>query len=158
MGDRMRENRAKAIAAMGLVGRDGDGFNVTSPGFAKETFRVWKDEARKVRCCCEEFTERVTSQPDFRCEHILAVKFHLLKPQQQQQQAATPDKGLRGSEHVARTMAELVSPKQLAAIRINANSQGVDAEALCEEWLGCKPEELNKRAASAFLDRLKSRQ
>lgn len=157
MDDRMRENRAKAIAAMGLVERDGDGFNVTAPGFAKETFRVWKDEARKVRCCCEEFAERVKSQPDFRCEHILAVKFHLQSPQQHQQ-AVTPARDLRGGEHVARTMAELVSPKQLAAIRINANSKGLNAEALCVEWLGCKPEELNKRAASAFIDRLKSRQ
>src|SRR5262245_13556853 len=70
--------KAKAIAAMGLVGRDFEGFNVTSPGFAKETFRVWKDEAGRARCSCALYQERIASgDPRFRCEHILAVKFHL---------------------------------------------------------------------------------
>src|SRR5215813_12990695 len=70
-------NRAKAIAAMGLVGRDFDGFTVTSPGFRKETFRVWKDEEGKVHCSCAEFHERLKNEPRFRCEHIIAVKLHI---------------------------------------------------------------------------------
>jgi hypothetical protein len=58
---------------------------------------------------------------------------------------------------VAKTMADLVTPKQLVAIRAIANSQGVNAEAECLEALKCKPEELSRRAASAFIDHLKSK-
>ena len=50
-------NRAKAIAAMGLVERDYEGFNVVSPGIKKETFRIWRDEEGRVRCTCAEFEE-----------------------------------------------------------------------------------------------------
>jgi hypothetical protein len=70
-------NKAKALAAMGLVARDYEGFNVTSPGFRKETFRVWKDQEGKIKCSCNEFTDKSLGDPKFRCEHILAVKFHL---------------------------------------------------------------------------------
>jgi len=52
-------NRAKAIAAMGMVERDYEGFNVVSPGIKQETFRVWRDEDSHVRCSCPEFQERI---------------------------------------------------------------------------------------------------
>src|SRR5689334_11771889 len=73
-------NRAKTIAAMGMVERDYEGFNVTSPGINKETFRVWRDEDGQVRCSCADYEARVDSEPRYRCEHILAVKFHLEPP------------------------------------------------------------------------------
>ena len=73
-------NRAKAIAAMGLVERDYEGFNVVSPGIKKETFRIHRDETGRVRCTCVEFEERAGEDTRFRCEHILAVKFHLEPP------------------------------------------------------------------------------
>src|ERR1044071_9077215 len=73
-------NRAKTIAAMGMVERDYEGFNVTSPGIKKETFRVWRDEDGRVRCSCTDYEEHVEAEPRYRCEHILAVKFHLEPP------------------------------------------------------------------------------
>jgi hypothetical protein len=68
-------NRAKAIEAMGLVGKDSEGYNVTSPGFRKEVFRVFKSEQGQVRCSCVPFNEKIAEEPRYRCEHILAVKY-----------------------------------------------------------------------------------
>jgi hypothetical protein len=312
-------NRAKAIAAMGLVGRDYEGFNVTSPGFRKETFRIWKDEEGHIKCSCAEFQERITSEPRFRCEHILAVKFHLettedeagqtenadetpepvafvepmanqpeddnqyklfedkmenrvipfdqllkrlsqsIQPEMVKQRVGWRDRqgrehevdyvewhtvadlldricpdwshqvnsikqigdlvavtasitiqgvtrqgvgtgsaydetGIKKAEHdalkraavkfgiarelyrkeeevisekaeqpsfprepMAKTMAELVTPRQLVAIRAISNSQKIDAEAECKELMQCKPEELSRKAASAFIDYLKAK-
>ncbi|HKG23269.1 MAG TPA: SWIM zinc finger family protein, partial [Blastocatellia bacterium] len=73
-------NRAKAIAAMGLIERDYEGFKVMSPGIRKESFRIWRDEEGRVRCSCPEFEEKSGQEARFRCEHILAVKFHLEPP------------------------------------------------------------------------------
>ncbi len=56
------------------------------------------------------------------------------------------------SQPVAQTMADLITPKQLVAVRSIANSKGLNAEQLCEQELKCKPEELSKKAASWFLD------
>lgn len=291
-------NRAKAIAAMGMVERDYEGFNVVSPGIKKETFRVWRDEDSHVRCSCPEFQERIAADARFRCEHILAVKFHLEPPGEADDdtntgenagrviampfaetlkelaQAVSPElvrqrigwrdsagrqhevdyvewhvvadlldricpdwshevtgikqigdyvavtasitirgvtrqgvgtgsaydeKGIKKAEHdalkraavkfgiarelyrkeeeaapqkngaamneapqfprdpVAKTMADLVTPKQLVAIRAIANAQNVNAESECLEMLKCKPEELSRRAASAFIDHLKAK-
>lgn len=297
-------NRAKTIAAMGMVERDYDGFNVVSPGIKKESFRVWRDEENRIRCSCSEFQERAEQEPRFRCEHIFAVKFHLEPPDAENadakreeyqgngnggevivmpfaetlkelSQAVSPElirqrigwrdhsgrehevdyvewhvvadlldricpnwshevlnikqigdyvaitasitiqgvtrqgvgtgsaydeKGIKKAEHdalkraavkfgiarelyrreeeaapqkngdamngnqqqfprdpVAKTMADLVTPKQLVAIRAIANSQGVNAETECLEALKCRPEELSRRAASAFIDHLKSK-
>jgi hypothetical protein len=76
----MREKRAQAIAAMGLVTRDGDRFRVATPGLRnkQQSYEVWRDENAKVRCTCLEFEENVVENAAFRCEHILAVKFSLL--------------------------------------------------------------------------------
>ena len=311
-------NRAKTIAAMGMVERDYEGFNVVSPGVNKETFRVWRDEEGRIRCSCAEFENRFEHQPRFRCEHIFAVKFHLeppdeaadenhvetLKPQMNAQESQSParhedgddgqvismpfaetlkelshavspelvkqrvgwrdrmgrehevdyvewhavadlldricpdwshqvhqikqigdfvaitasitirgvtrqgvgtgsaydEKGIKKAEHdalkraavkfgiarelyrkeeesnpqkngsaasgahqqfprdpIAKTMADLVTPKQLVAIRAISNAQKVNAEAECLEVLNCRPEELSRRAASAFIDHLKSK-
>lgn len=76
----MREKRAQAIAAMGLVTREGDRFRVATPGLRnkQQSYEVWRDENAKVRCTCLEFEEGVAENAAFRCEHILAVKFSLL--------------------------------------------------------------------------------
>ncbi|HEY7914165.1 MAG TPA: Rad52/Rad22 family DNA repair protein [Blastocatellia bacterium] len=317
-------NRAKTIAAMGMVERDYDGFNVISPGVKKESFRVWKDEEGRVQCNCPRFDELRANDPRFRCEHILAVKFHLEPPDEEPiavtepagekqprrksaraaaaelfneetdhiesggklitmpfaetlkelSQAVSPElikqrigwrdrmgrehevdyvewhvvadlldricpdwshevlsikqigdyvavtasitiqgvtrqgvgtgsaydeKGIKKAEHdalkraavkfgiarelyrreeeeatekrsggasakadfprepIAKTMADLVTPKQLVAIRAIASAQAIDAEADCLEMLKCRPEELSRRAASAFIDYLKSK-
>lgn len=56
---------------------------------------------------------------------------------------------------VAKTMGDLITPKQLVAIRAIASAQGLNAETKCLEVLKCRPEELSKRAASWFIDYLK---
>ena len=301
-------NRAKTIAAMGMVERDYEGFNVTSPGIKKETFRVWRDEEGRVRCSCADYEAHVEAEPRYRCEHILAVKFHLEPPDEVINEAqpeieesdadhqnenggrviampvaetlkelshalspelirqrigwtdragrehevdyvewhvvadlldricpnwshevisikqigdfvavtasitiqgvtrqgvgtgsAYDEKGIKKAEHdalkraavkfgiarelyrkeeedaslkrpnaanaqsqfprdpVAKTMADLVTPKQLVAIRAIANAHGVNAEAQCLELLRCRPEELSRKAASVFIDYLKSK-
>lgn len=310
--DNLVVNRAKAIAAMGLVERDFDGFNVGSPNMKKETFKIWRDESGRVCCTCTEFEARSREDARFRCEHILAVKFHLEPPAEAMSEivsesneqgetenisalqidrpsraanfslvlrelsySVSPDlirqrvgwrdsagrehevdyvewhtvadlldricpdwshqvtqvkqigdfvavtasitihevtrqgvgtgsaydeKGIKKAEHdalkraavkfglardlyrreddmkanknldgvsairpeilkepTAKTMADLVTPKQLVAIRAISHAQRVNAETECLEVMGCKPEELSRRAASAFIDHLKSK-
>ncbi|MEP6923684.1 MAG: hypothetical protein ABI954_04395, partial [Pyrinomonadaceae bacterium] len=76
----MREKRAQAIAAMNLVTREGDRFQVGTPGLRSRSrfYEVWRDENAKVRCNCLEFEETSAIDAAFRCEHILAVKHSLL--------------------------------------------------------------------------------
>ncbi|MFY9222088.1 MAG: Rad52/Rad22 family DNA repair protein [Blastocatellia bacterium] len=73
----VRTKRAKLIAEMGLVNRDEQGFLVKSPTQNNENFRVWRDETGRVRCACPDFEKQSQIDPRFRCEHILAVKYHL---------------------------------------------------------------------------------
>ena len=75
-----REKRAKSIAAMGLVNRENDKFRVSTPSLRgrQTSYQVWRDAAGKIRCNCLEFEEAVVTDPAFRCEHILAVKYALV--------------------------------------------------------------------------------
>ncbi len=75
-----REKRAKSIAAMGLVNREADRFNVLTPSLRgrQTSYEVWRDEAGKIRCNCLEFEEAAVTDSAFRCEHILAVKYALV--------------------------------------------------------------------------------
>jgi hypothetical protein len=94
----MRDKRAQGIAAMGLVTRENDRFRVLTPTLRgrKQSYEVWRDETGKVRCSCLEFEEQVSSDQNFRCEHILAVKHSLLARNTEavtkQQPAATTEK------------------------------------------------------------------
>ncbi len=76
-----RKKRAKSIAAMGLVNREGDRFSVSTPSLRgrQTSYEVKRDEAGKIRCNCLEFEEAVIEDSKFRCEHILAVKFALVQ-------------------------------------------------------------------------------
>ncbi len=75
-----REKRAKSIAAMGLVNREGDRFHVLTPSLRgrQSSYEVWRDETNRIRCSCLEFEEAAVSDSGFRCEHILAVKYALV--------------------------------------------------------------------------------
>jgi hypothetical protein len=61
------------------------------------------------------------------------------------------------SVNLARNMGELVTPRQLTAIRAICNAHRVDQEKTCVAFFGepIKPEELSRRAASRFMDYLK---
>ncbi len=75
-----RDKRARSIAAMGLVNREGDRFRVLTPSLRgkQNAFEVWRDESSNIRCNCLEFEEAAVSDSGFRCEHILAVKYALV--------------------------------------------------------------------------------
>jgi hypothetical protein len=75
-----REKRAKSIAAMGLVNREGDRFRVSTPSLRgrQTSYEVWRNETGRIRCNCLEFEEAAVNDSAFRCEHILAVKYALV--------------------------------------------------------------------------------
>ena len=56
---------------------------------------------------------------------------------------------------LAKSMADLVTPKQLGMIRAIGREIGVDVDEECQSVLRCKTDELSKRAASSFIDHLK---
>lgn len=63
---------------------------------------------------------------------------------------------VKPAEPIAKTMADLITPKQLVAIRAIANSSGINAETECMSTLKCRPEELSRTAGSWFIDHLKA--
>ncbi|MEZ5425639.1 MAG: Rad52/Rad22 family DNA repair protein [Pyrinomonadaceae bacterium] len=75
-----REKRARSIAAMGLVNREGDRFSVSTPSLRgrQTSYEVWRDDEGVIRCNCLEYEEAAVGDSKFRCEHILAVKYALV--------------------------------------------------------------------------------
>ena len=107
-------NRAKSIAAMGLVIRKGETFEVSTPNTKDKsvTYMVRRNDAAKVVCNCQEFEDQIKLNPSFRCEHILAVKESLtvkntvpdpdnktsVLNKNSTQQASAPDDQINSSE------------------------------------------------------------
>ena len=59
------------------------------------------------------------------------------------------------ADPVAKTLAEMVTTKQLGLIRAVAREVAIDADKECLEMLNCRVSELSRRAASAFIDHLR---
>lgn len=59
------------------------------------------------------------------------------------------------ADPIAKTLAEMVTTKQLGMIRAVAREAGIDADKECLEMLNCRISELSRRAASAFIDHLR---
>src|SRR2546421_684353 len=59
---------------------------------------------------------------------------------------------------LAKSMADLVTPKQLGMIRALAREANVDHDEECQQQMRCRTEELSKKAASALIDHLKGLQ
>lgn len=55
---------------------------------------------------------------------------------------------------LAATMGDLVMARQLAIIRRLERETGTSAAAECRRYLGCAPEDLSRRAASALIEHL----
>jgi hypothetical protein len=85
-----------------------------------------------------------------------AVKFGVARELYRKDDGEPTAAGISPEQAVARTIADLVTPKQLVAIRAIANAVGIDAEKRSLELYNCKPEELTKKAASALIDDLKA--
>jgi len=69
-----------------------------------------------------------------------------------------PQAGDLPRDPLAKSMSDLVTPKQLGMIRALAREAGIDADEECRQLLRCGTEELSKRAASSFIDHLKGLQ
>ncbi len=89
-----------------------------------------------------------------------AVKFGIARELYQREtevieKEGTTAQGQFPRDPLAKSMADLVTPKQLGMIRALAREAGVDVEEECQTVLRCKTDELSKRAASSFIDHLK---
>jgi hypothetical protein len=93
-----------------------------------------------------------------------AIKFGIARELYQresdviEQQGSGPQAGDFPRDPLAKSLADLVTPKQLGMIRALAREAGVDVEEECQATLRCRTEELSKRAASSFIDHLKRAQ
>jgi hypothetical protein len=89
-----------------------------------------------------------------------AVKFGIARELYQRETEVIEKEGAAAQaqfprDPLAKSMADLVTPKQLGMIRALAREAHVDVEEECQTVLRCKTDELSKRAASSFIDHLK---
>jgi hypothetical protein len=135
-----------------------------------ERYEIWKDEKKKVHCTCAEFVELVKENPQYRCEHILIVKFWLEAQQPSQatvsagQTPVAPAGSISTSQltsHVkfpanpqAKTKSDLITRAQENIIKQLAQDAGVDADAECMRLTKCKVDELSKHSATLFTEHL----
>jgi hypothetical protein len=93
-----------------------------------------------------------------------AIKFGIARELYQREsevietQGAGPQPGDFPRDPLAKSMTDLVTPKQLGMIRALAREAGVDADEECQQQLRIRTEELSKKAASSFIDHLKGLQ
>lgn len=132
-------NRARALVAMGLVSREGNGFDVCNLGFCRGSVTVSGD---LLYCTCGKAM----------CEHREAARLFVEQPEKK------PIPARREADpvgpNVAKTMSELISPKQLVAIRVMANARGLSAEEESRRLMNCPPERLTRKAASRLIQAL----
>ncbi len=93
-----------------------------------------------------------------------AIKFGIARDLYQKESelverdGAGPQPGDFPRDPLAKSMADLVTPKQLGMIRALAREASVDADEECQQVMRVRTEELSKRAASSFIDHLKGLQ
>jgi len=75
-----------------------------------------------------------------------------------EREGAGPQPGDFPKDPLAKSMADLVTPKQLGMIRALAREAGVDPDEESQAVMRVRTEELSKRAASSFIDHLKGLQ
>lgn len=84
-----------------------------------------------------------------------AIKFGIARELYQREEDSGQPDANRPRDPLAKSTADLVTPKQLGMIRALAREAGVDPDEECQSFLNCKTEALSKRAASSFIDHLK---
>ena len=93
-----------------------------------------------------------------------AIKFGIARELYQREsevierEGSGPQPGDFPRDPLAKSMADLVTPKQLGMIRALAREAGVDMDEECQQVMRVRTEELSKRAASSFIDHLKGLQ
>lgn len=144
-------NRASAMVAMGLVDYHFDGYQIENFGFGRGTSIVTVDAAGRLHC----------STCDALCVHVEAVKLFIAKALPVKPPPPPPPPVVEDGEvlsivnrYTAKTMRALITPKQLVAIRIVAQSMGMDARKLSHERYGCDYERLSIYWAGQFYQSL----
>jgi hypothetical protein len=90
-----------------------------------------------------------------------AIKFGIARELYQRESeiiessGAGPQPGDFPKDPLAKSMADLVTPKQLGMIRALSREAGVDPDEESQQVMRVRTEELSKRAASSFIDHLK---
>src|SRR5262245_5202833 len=94
-----------------------------------------------------------------------AVKFGLARDLYQRESEVIhpqiplkPEKSGFPKEPLARTLADLITPRQINLIRAIGRDSGFDIEQECQSLLGCPLEGISKRAASCLIDYLLRKQ
>lgn len=93
-----------------------------------------------------------------------AIKFGIARELYQREsevierEGAGPQPGEFPKDPLAKSMADLVTPKQLGMIRALSREAGVDPDEESQQVMRVRTEELSKRAASSFIDHLKGLQ
>lgn len=82
-------------------------------------------------------------------------KFRQLTPEESEWEGEPVEEKAAGNEFKARSVHDLVTPKQLWLIRKLANEKSVSLVDDFEKPMDCPLEEMNKRAASRIIERLK---
>jgi hypothetical protein len=88
----LREKRGQGWAARDLVKREGDYFTVTVPSLRTkrpDVYEVSRDAQGRARCTCSQFESESKANPNFRCEHIYAVRAAQVKKELEEAKAPT---------------------------------------------------------------------
>lgn len=120
----------------------GHAFELRSEGYVNKTSYVENCESSAVG--------RALALLNFETKRGIASREEMQKVARMQTAAPAADSTR------AKTFGDLVTPKQLVAIRATANAVKVDAEKECAELYQCKPEELSRERASEFIQHLKT--
>jgi hypothetical protein len=112
-------------------------------------------ELVKLRSEVDRIIRNLTEQDAEAGGDLLAEPLgsHRAADEAERRPAQRPDEFPR--DPLAKSMADLVTPKQLGMIRALARNAALDPDQECQSVMKCKTEELSKRAASTFIDHLK---
>jgi hypothetical protein len=91
-----------------LVVREGDKFKVSTPSLRgrQTSYTVWRDNGSpngipsKVKCNCLEFEEEFPKDASFRCEHILAVKYHVENVRREEARKAAQNESIEQADTI----------------------------------------------------------
>lgn len=95
-----------------------------------------------------------------KCASLLGVALDLYDSDYKAENYAEdePEAPVGTYDPLAKTLGDLVTPKQLWIMRNMARELGVNIEAVCEDRHKCKLEEASKKTASALIDWMKASQ
>ncbi len=85
-----------------------------------------------------------------------AVKFGIARDLYKRESDVAEGQIEKPSEPIARSIADLITTKQLGMIRAIAREKSLDADAVCKGLMKCRVSELSRKAASSLIDSLQN--